>query len=82
MPITAGSTVEYPMNVRVVHATRTTNPEEPLQIVFSCIDNETGREEITTAQVPNAYLLFGVLQEQGWFKPGVARGIRAMTRAS
>jgi hypothetical protein len=77
----SGSTVEYPMNVKLVHATRTTNPEEPLQIVFSCID-ETGREEITTAQVPNAYLLFGVLQEQGWFKTGVARPIRAMTRAS
>jgi hypothetical protein len=60
-------------NVKLVHCTRQTNPNDPIQLVFSYVGEE-GIEEILTAEVPGAYL-FTLIQEQGWFTktPGVRK---------
>jgi hypothetical protein len=52
MPITTGSTVEYP-NVRVLHMTKNNTPQDSVSIAFSVID-DTGTEQIVQAQCPTA----------------------------
>jgi hypothetical protein len=53
------------LNVKLVHATKQNSPEEPVQLAFSVID-EQGIEQIVTGEIPYAFDLFRVCQEQGW----------------
>jgi hypothetical protein len=56
---------EETLNVKLVHATKQNSPEEPVQMAFSVID-EQGIEQIVTGEIPYAFDLFRVCQEQGW----------------
>ena len=58
-------TEQETLNVKLVHATKQNSPEEPVQFAFSVID-EQGIEQIITGEVPYAYDLFRLFQEQGW----------------
>jgi hypothetical protein len=53
------------LNVKLVHATKQNSPEEPVQLAFSVID-EQGIEQIVTGEIPYAFDLFRMCQEQGW----------------
>jgi len=63
------------LNVKLVHATKQTSPEEPVQFAFSVID-EQGIEQIVTGEVPYAFDLFRMFQEQGWLNQ--RRGIASV----
>lgn len=70
MPI--HSNEQETLNIKLVHATKQNSPEEPVQFAFSVID-EQGIEQIVTCEVPYAYDLFKLFQEQGWLS--VRRGV-------
>jgi hypothetical protein len=53
------------LNVKLVHATKQNSPEDPVQMAFSVIDDQ-GIEQIVTGEIPYAFDLFRVCQEQGW----------------
>jgi len=63
------------LNVKLVHATKQNSPEEPVQFAFSVID-EQGIEQIVTGEVPYAFDLFRMFQEQGWLNQ--RRGIASV----
>ena len=63
------------LNVKLVHATKQNSPEEPVQFAFAVTD-EQGMEQIITCEVPYAYDLFRVFQEQGWINP--RRGVSSI----
>jgi len=67
------------MNVKLVHATKQNSPEEPVQFAFSVID-EQGIEQIVTGEVPYAFDLFRLFQEQGWLNQ--RRGITSVRTES
>ena len=69
------------LNVKLVHATKQNSPEEPVQFAFSVID-EQGIEQIVTGEVPYAFDLFRMFQEQGWLnqRRGIA-SVRPETRS-
>lgn len=73
MPI--HGTEQETMNVKLVHATKQNSPEEPVQFAFSVID-EQGIEQIVTGEVPYAFDLFRLFQEQGWLNQ--RRGITSV----
>jgi hypothetical protein len=72
------------LNVKLVHFTKQTSPDDPVQVAFAVIDDQ-GKEEIITGEVPYSYDLFHLLQENGWLnmRRGVAsvREGRAQRRA-
>ena len=68
-------TEQETLNVKLVHATKQNSPEEPVQFAFSVID-EQGIEQIITGEVPYAYDLFRLFQEQGWLN--VRRGVASI----
>jgi hypothetical protein len=67
MPVSTGSTVEYP-NVKLVHSTKNNSPDEPVQLAFSVVD-ESGREEVITGFCPTAASLYHLFQENAGCKP-------------
>jgi hypothetical protein len=67
------------LNVKLVHFTKQSSPDEPLQVAFSVTD-EQGKEEIITGEVPYGYDLFRLFQEQGWLN--VRRGVSSIREAS
>jgi len=68
-------TEQETLNVKLVHATKQNSPEEPVQFAFSVID-EQGIEQIVTGEVPYAFDLFRMFQEQGWLNQ--RRGIASV----
>jgi hypothetical protein len=72
------------LNVKLVHFTKQTSPDDPVQVAFAVIDDQ-GKEEIITGEVPYSYDLFHLFQENGWLnmRRGVAsvRESRAQRRA-
>ena len=72
------------LNVKLVHFTKQSSPDEPVQVAFSVTD-EQGKEEIITGEIPYSYDLFRLFQEQGWLnvRRSVAsiRETRAQRRA-
>ena len=66
------------LNVKLVHFTEQSSPDEPVQVAFSVADDQE-KEEIITGEVPYSYDLFHVFQENGWLT--IRRGV-ASTRES
>jgi hypothetical protein len=63
------------LNVKLVHFTKQSSPDEPVQVAFSVVDDQ-GKEEIITGEIPYSYDLFRVLQENGWLN--VRRGVSSI----
>jgi hypothetical protein len=63
------------LNVKLVHFTKQTSPDEPVQVAFSVTDDQ-GKEEIITGEVPYSFDLFHVFQENGWLTIG--RGVASI----
>ena len=65
------------LNVKLVHFTKQTSPDDRIQVAFAVTD-EQGREEIVTGEIPFASDLLRVAQEQGWVsaRRGIMREIR------
>jgi hypothetical protein len=78
MPPISASTVEHPY-VKLVPATKSNSPDEPVQLAFSVID-ESGREEMVTGFCPMAANLYSLFQENGWLQTRTAEPI-SMKRA-
>ena len=53
------------LNVKLVHATKQNSPDDPIQLAFSVVD-EQGNEQLITGEIPYAFELFRVCQENGW----------------
>ena len=60
------------LNVKLVHFTKQTSPDDPVQVAFAVTDDQ-GKEEIITGEVPYSYDLFRILQENGWLN--IRRGV-------
>ena len=63
------------LNVKLVHFTKQSSPDEPVQVAFAVMD-EQGREEIITGEVPNSYELFKLFQENNWLN--LRRGVASI----
>jgi hypothetical protein len=63
------------LNVKLVHFTKQTSPDEPVQVAFSVTDDQ-GKEEIITGEVPYSFDLFHVFQENGWLT--IRRGVSSI----
>jgi hypothetical protein len=63
------------LNVKLVHFTKQNSVDEPVQVAFSVTDDQ-GREEIITGEIPYAYDLFRVFQENGWLN--TRRGVSSI----
>jgi hypothetical protein len=63
------------LNVKLVHFTKQTSPDDPVQVAFAVTDDQ-GKEEIITGEVPYSYDLFRLLQENGWLN--IRRGISSV----
>ncbi len=53
------------LNVKLVHTTKQNSPDDPIQLAFSVVD-EQGNEQLITGEIPYAYELFRLCQENGW----------------
>lgn len=58
---------QYGENAKFLHATKSNNPNDPIQLAFSITD-EQGSEQILTGEVPSSYDLYGVCVENGWLR--------------
>jgi hypothetical protein len=63
------------LNVKLVHFTKQSSPDEPVQVAFSVVDDQ-GKEEIITGEIPYSYDLFRIFQENGWLN--VRRGVSSI----
>ncbi len=63
------------LNVKLVHFTKQSSPDEPVQVAFSVTD-EQGKEEIITGEIPYSHDLFRLFQENGWLN--VRRGVSSV----
>ncbi len=63
------------LNVKLVHFTKQTSVDEPVQVAFSVMD-EQGKEEIITGEIPYTYELFRLFQENGWLN--LRRGVSSI----
>lgn len=63
------------LNVKLVHFTKQSSPDEPVQVAFSVTDDQ-GKEEIITGEVPYSYDLFHLFQENGWLN--IRRGVSSI----
>ncbi len=63
------------LNVKLVHFTKQSSPDEPVQVAFAVTDDH-GKEEIITGEVPYSYDLFHLLQENGWLN--IRRGVASI----
>jgi hypothetical protein len=64
------------LNVKLVHFTKQSSPDEPVQVAFSVVDDQ-GKEEIITGEIPYSYDLFRIFQENGWLN--VRRGVSSIS---
>jgi hypothetical protein len=58
---------QYAENAKFLHATKTSNPNDPIQLAFSIMD-EQGTEQILTGEVPSAGDLYQACVENGWIR--------------
>ena len=63
------------LNVKLVHFTKQTSPDEPVQVAFSVTDDQ-GKEAIITGEVLYSFDLFHVFQENGWLT--IRRGVASI----
>ena len=63
------------LNIKLIHFTKQSSSDEPVQVAFSVIDDQ-GKEEIITGEIPYSYDLFRLLQENGWLN--VRRGVSSI----
>lgn len=54
-------------NAKFLYATKSNNPNEPIQVAFAITD-EQGNEQILTGEIPSSYNLYGVFVENGWLR--------------
>lgn len=64
MPVQQRET-QYGENAKFLHATKTNNPNDPIQLAFSITD-EQGNEQILTGEVPSSFDLYTVCVENNW----------------
>ena len=57
----------YGDNARFLHATKTTNPNDPIQFAFAITD-EQGNEQILTGEVASASDFYTTCVESGWIR--------------
>ena len=62
------------LNVKLIHFTKQNSPDEPVQVAFAVDDQ--GKEEIITGEIPYAYELFRLCQENGWLN--LRRGVASI----
>jgi len=58
---------QYGENAKFLHATKTNNPNDPIQLAFSITD-EQGNEQIMTGEVPSSFDLYNLCVENGWLR--------------
>ena len=58
---------QYGENAKFLHATKTNNPTDPIQLAFSITD-EQGNEQILTGEVPSSFDLYSTCVENGWLR--------------
>jgi hypothetical protein len=58
---------QYGDNAKFLHATKTNNPNDPIQFAFSITD-EQGSEQILMGEVPSSFELYGVCVDNGWVR--------------
>jgi hypothetical protein len=63
------------LNVKLVHFTKQSSPDEPVQIAFAVTDDQ-GKEEIITGEVLYSYDLSHLFQENGWLN--IRRGVASI----
>jgi hypothetical protein len=63
------------LNVKLVHFTEQTSPDEPVQVAFAVTDDQ-GAEEIITGEVPYSLELLHLFQENGWLN--IRRGVSSI----
>jgi hypothetical protein len=63
------------LNVKLVHFTKQSSPDEAVRVAFAVTD-EQGKEEIITGEVPYSYDLFHLFQEAGWLN--IRRGVASI----
>jgi hypothetical protein len=63
------------LNVKLVHFTKQSSPDEPVQVAFAVTDDQ-GKEEIITGEVPYTYDLFHLFQDNGWLN--IRRGVASI----
>lgn len=66
MPVQQRET-QYGENAKFLHATKTNNPNDPIQLAFSITD-EQGNEQILTGEVPSSFDLYTVCVENNWLR--------------
>ncbi len=67
MPVSQQRETQYGENAKFLHATKTNNPTDPIQLAFSITDDQ-GSEQILTGEVPSSFELYSVCVEQGWLR--------------
>jgi len=67
MPVQQQRETQYGENARFLHATKTNNPTDPIQLAFSITD-EQGNEQIVTGEVPSSFNLYNLAVENGWLR--------------
>jgi hypothetical protein len=58
---------QYGENAKFLHATKTNNPNDPIQLAFSITD-EQGSEQILMGEVPTSFDLYNVCVENSWLR--------------
>ena len=67
MPLQSHRETQYGENAKFLHATKTNNPNDPIQLAFSITD-EQGNEQIVTGEVPSSSDLYTMCVESGWLR--------------
>jgi hypothetical protein len=67
MPVQQQRETQYGENAKFLHATKTNNPNDPIQLAFS-INDEQGSEQILMGEVPSSFDLYTVCVENGWLR--------------
>jgi len=60
------------LNVKLVHFTKQTSPDEPVQVAFSVTDEQCKKETIT-GEIPYTHNLLRVFQKNSWLN--IRRGV-------
>ena len=66
MPVQQRET-QYGENAKFLHATKTNNPNDPIQLAFSITD-EQGNEQILTGEAPSSFDLYTMCVENNWLR--------------
>ena len=75
MPLQQQPQEQETLNVKLVHFTKQNSIDESVQVAFSVTDDQ-GKEEIITGEIPYAYDLFRLFQENGWLN--IRRGVSSI----